>query len=516
MKLLFFVLTFFSLAFTSYAANAPRQPDPADVKVPKGYKTEVYAIGLSTPTSAIFDGEDLIVTESGFAETNQPRVIRIKPNRQTEVIAEAGLHAPVTGVLKVNNKFYISHKGRVSVVENGQLKDLLTGLPSNGDHQNNKLSLGPDGKIYFGQGTITNSGVVGEDSYYFGWLAKHPKEHDVPCQDITLTGQNFESANPLKPGDQVITGAYLPFGSSSTPGQIIKANPKCNGAILRFNPDDSNLEVVAWGLRNPFGVAFDSEGQLWSTFHGADTRGSRSVANDPDYLVRVEENGWYGWPDFFAGLPVTEEKFHDKTKAKPQFLIQNHPPLKLPYLTFQPHSGTNGLAFAPNEFGFGGQAFIAMFGSFTPVTAGFDVTPAGFRIARVDLENKQIYDFATNILPGPSYITKHSGFDRPSDVVFGSDKALYIVDYGSGTIDTEGVKFVPHTGSIWRIYPETMSAKMPGGPIEVSLAPASETDRKPLASFSGSLFKDLGAQILFFIALIVAIISSIIWLNRKK
>ncbi len=60
-------------------------------------------------------------------------------------------------------ELYISHKGIVSIVEEDKtLRDIVTDLPSLGDHQNNNIVLGPDGKIYMGQGTTTNSGVVGD------------------------------------------------------------------------------------------------------------------------------------------------------------------------------------------------------------------------------------------------------------------------------------------------------------------------------------------------------------------
>src|SRR5205823_6281972 len=117
---------------------------------------------------------------------------------------------------------------------------IVTDLPSDGDHQNNNIVLGPDGKIYMGQGTRTNSGVVGVDNYIFGWLQNHPNSHDVPCKDITLVGQNFETESPIDPSHKkVTTGAYKPYGEPSTPGEVIKGEAKCGGSIARFNPDGS-------------------------------------------------------------------------------------------------------------------------------------------------------------------------------------------------------------------------------------------------------------------------------------
>lgn len=45
------------------------------------------------------------------------------------------------------------------VKADGSKQDVLTGLPSWGDHHNNRVVFGPDGYMYFGQGTATNSGV---------------------------------------------------------------------------------------------------------------------------------------------------------------------------------------------------------------------------------------------------------------------------------------------------------------------------------------------------------------------
>jgi glucose/arabinose dehydrogenase len=47
------------------------------------------------------------------------------------------------------------------VKADGSKQDILTALPSFSDHHNNRVIFGPDGKMYFGEGTTTNSGVVG-------------------------------------------------------------------------------------------------------------------------------------------------------------------------------------------------------------------------------------------------------------------------------------------------------------------------------------------------------------------
>ncbi|HEX8598288.1 MAG TPA: PQQ-dependent sugar dehydrogenase [Chloroflexia bacterium] len=499
-----------------------RKFDSTHIKLPDGYRVEPVVINLSVPTTAVFDGSDLLVAESGWANTAPPRVLRIKPDWTTQVVAEAGLEGPVTGLRVHEGQVYVSHRGKVSVVEaDGKLRDIVTGLPSEGDHQNNNIVLGPDGKIYMSQGTVTNSAVVGIDNYLFGWLPEKPQLHETPCKDITLVGENFETDNPLtEADDKVTTGAYKPFGTPSTPGETIKGSVKCGGSIVRFNPDGSGFELVAWGLRNPYGLEFDDEGQLWSTFHGADVRGSRPVYNDPDYLVRVEQDAWYGWPEFFAGEPVTAEQFNAPGEPKPQFLWQDHPPLTQPYAMFETHEATNGLAFSPGgDFGFEGHAFIAMFGTYAPVTTGINMQPVGFRVVRFDTNTKEIHDFASNVLPGPSYINQQLGFDRPSDVVFGPDSSLYVVDWGASTITDEGLKLTPLTGAVWRIYPESGKSARPDGALIVE-APAQipEEQRKTEVKNAPEAYLQIWPQLALVGGgfLLVILLGVFIWRVRKR
>lgn len=502
------------------ATSTPVQPNAsssipvnaAAICLEDGYRIEPAVLGLSVPTTAIFDGNDLLVAESGFLKTAAPRVVRIHLRSGTTTpVVSTGLEEPVTGLLKHQGKLYVSHRGKVSIIEpEGTLRDIITDLPSYGDHHNNKLVAGPDGKIYIGQGTATNSGVVGEDNELMsGWLSKYVSFHDKPCKDVTLRGINFSSKHVVDPeGGTVSTGAFMSYGASSSENQIVKGTTPCNGAILRFDPDGKNLEVYAWGMRNPFGLAFDTTGTLWTTYHGADVRGDRPIYNDPDYLIKVEKDAWYGWPDYFDGEPVSASRFQITGKPKLEFLLKKHPPLTKPYLTFDPHTGTNGIAFAPKAFGNEGDMFIAAYGTYAPATTGTNLKPVGFRVLRLDMKTKKISDFAANILPGPSYINRGGGFSRPSDVLFGPDNALYVVDWGGATISSKGLELTPGTGSIWRIYTDTDAALRPQGPVIVRAAAFDQTEREPLLKNQPRTYAMLASyfqSILLLIAIAVGV-----------
>ena len=128
-----------------------------------------------------------------------------------------------------------------------------------GDHHTNAVVI-DQGWLYFGQGTATNSAVVGEDNARFGWIARHPEFHDVPCRDVTLTGENFKSDDITGGGRKdVMTGAYSPFGTPTAAGQVVQGKIPCSGAIMRMRLSGGAPELVAWGLRNPFAMNLTSE-----------------------------------------------------------------------------------------------------------------------------------------------------------------------------------------------------------------------------------------------------------------
>lgn len=432
--------------------NTERYLNPMDISLPPGFQIEVFANGLDTPISMVFTEEgDMLVAEAGVL-SGKGRILRLR-NGVFEIVAD-GFKVPTTGVNYLEGDIYVSHRGYITVIKpNGSLVNIISGLPSYGDHHNNQVVFGPDGMMYFGQGTATNSGVVGTDN---DWLFGMPYFHDYPGSDILLNGINYTSENLLIPSEEkAVTGAYSPFGEPTKPYEEINGITRASGSILRAEVDGSGLELVAWGLRNPFRLKFDHFHNLFAANHGADVRGSRPIANSPDEFQLILPGVWYGWPDYTGGMPVTLPMFKPEGKPQPQFLIAN-PPMKppKPFAVMAPHSAIMGFDFNSSpEFGPVGDAFIAEFGSEAPeTTGGLPLPGVGHRISRIDMKTGEVSAFAINKSGVSASETGGGGFERPIDVVFGPDGAMYILDFAiSSHGETED--YLPNSGVIWRISP---------------------------------------------------------------
>lgn len=434
-----------------------------DILIPEGYEIEAVATKLTFPTAITFDEDGMpYIIESGYSYGEiflKPKLYQLTPDGSLKLIATGEKNGPWNGITYYRDNFYISEGGQlnggeiVKVNRDGQITPLVEGLPSLGDHHTNGPLIN-DGYLYFGQGTATNSGVVGNDNADFGWLKRYPDFHDIPCEDILVNQQNFKSENMLNKssGDQAQTGPYSPYNTPVVQNQRIKGDVPCSGAVLRLPMAGGDLELVAWGFRNPYGMAVAPDGTIYITDNSFDVRGSRPVWGTGDLLWKLEEDKWYGWPDFNGGVPITAFEVPGEKDPKP--LLAEHPgtPPK-PVATFAVHSSANGMDFSSNEaFGFTGQAFVAEFGDMAPVV-GKVISPVGYKVVRVDVTSGIIEDFVVNKEKGPASRLKNGGLERPVAVQFNpAGDALYIVDFGIVLMgEDQGAVPVKETGAVWKV-----------------------------------------------------------------
>jgi hypothetical protein len=376
--------------------------------------------------------------------------------------------------------------------QTGAVAPFITGLPT-GDHPAEQLEF-KAGWIYWSQGSTTNAGVVGRDN------GGGANQHDIACQDITLSQNVFDSGGGVK------SSGYSDFGVAR-PGATVQAHEgrsdhACDGAVLRANVHSGNpqstIEPVSWGYRNPYGIRFAPEdhplkGGLFVTENGEDERGARPVNNAPDRLALARQNpdgspDYHGWPDRFGFLDSSQALYNpvggpgDDNPAvaigKPVLPVLAFPPqpITAPIALEPADVAAVGLDFVPNSFVHGpvrkGAALIAREGDFgfsrgngSP-EAGHDIELVNFSGPNEPLQLQQT-KFAVNRTGDQAFTDPDvHGINRPTDLKFGPDGCAYLVDYGAvrdfgqsdpatmfkAAPDAPLVQ-IPGTGVIWKICP---------------------------------------------------------------
>jgi len=200
--------------------------------------------------------------------------------------------------------------------------------------------------------------------------------NDAPAKLVDLPGlplNHHWTKNILATEDG--SKLYVTVGSNSNVGENGMDIEAGRAAIWEVDVKSGEHRIYASGLRNPNGLAWESETkQLWTVVNERDEIGSDLV---PDYITSVKENGFYGWPYSYYGQ-------HIDARVQPQ-----NPELVAkaiaPDYAVGPHTASLGLADSKgNTLGsaFEHGMFIGQHGSwnrrpysgykviFVPFTAG--------------------------------------------------------------------------------------------------------------------------------------------------
>ena len=469
------------------------------IRLPKGYEIEKVADTLTFPTSVTWDDQgNTYIAEAGGTfldeEDASARILRLEPNGQTtEVVNLDGhIYPAISGMTWHRGAFYITHRdeelfGCVSKVTlDGQITRVLSGIiDSKSDHQPNDVRVGKDGKMYVCVGIGGNSGYMDENMIPF--VLKQPDGHPTPAKDIVLTGYNIELPD-FRKGKRgtVLTGAFVPFGTATEPGQVIKGRNKCGGSILVFDPDDAEATVkpYAWGFRNAIGIAWNKENEMFISVNGYDNAAGRPINDYHDGTYRVKAGEWYGWPDFTANFElVTDAKFKPNSSAIPPtykgkervakelHLLIDHeasglkqPDKSLILGLHEVNSSPSKPDVSPESWGdLADYLFVPEYGDFQWITNPLRDKFAGNRVVMMKTsgsgENK-IVPFVQNEKIGPASQQGKpgAGIERPYDVKFGPDGAMYIVDFGSHRTSLKRIAdghfpidFDRGTGMVWKV-----------------------------------------------------------------
>ena len=452
--------------------------NPDDVVVPDGYRVEAVIVGLSVPTKIEFaPAGPLFIGEGGSTWPTRPgmppRILTYDPQTNAlDVFATEELAGP-RGFAFIGDDVYVSAKGgyftRI-VRYNRHTRErsiLLENMPDGGWHEPGGPVVGPDGLLYFGQGSVSLQGIPGPADFTVD-VAKHPLAHDVPGVDITLTGNNDWSRHPSAAYPFLVeTGAYHAYGVPAKKGEVVKGELWCNTGIWRCKPDGTEVELIAWGVRNPWGMVFGDDGELYVADLCMEEKDPRPVGQDPGKIWRItsarQPHGtvkvpdWYGFPEICGdGLPVWHDAHAPRRGPRPTPLIENPPEWAGPavYLN-EPHTGNGSLDYCRYDaFGHRGELFLCQFGTYWPLNS---MRPEhehnGFNVVRVDPKTGTGVEFMRNRLPGPASAHPGTGgLERPVDCTFSPDgKSLYVLDFGLNTALKSNLFAYAHTGVLWRV-----------------------------------------------------------------
>lgn len=205
---------------------------------------------------------------------------------------------------------------------------------------------------------------------------------------------------------------YVSVGSlsnvSDTPEEERRAR------IFQYSAEGKNGRVYASGIRNPVGLAVHPEtGDLWTSVNERDELGDHLV---PDYVTRVQDGGFYGWPWFYIG--GHQDPRHEG----------KHPELKstvvVPDVLLQSHSASLGMTFyLGKQFpaAYRMQAFAAEHGSWNRARR------TGYKVVVVPIDKGralgEYVDFMTGFVTASGDV-----WGRPVAVAESKEGALLVTD----------------------------------------------------------------------------------------
>lgn len=467
------------------------------IEYPSGFELQVVADRLTAPSAIAFTPDGATIVAENNAPGEDPRIFGWQSDGTLfDVYPKGGpspfdflrrrfhMYGPIGGMVFHNGKLYVSHRDEndlgviTAFTLDGEVRTVVADMPAQGDYPLTDITVSPTGRLVFGMGAATNSGVVGLDNWAAGWVRRHPKVADQPATNLKLLGYRFDTPNPnagLFGGDDVaVTAPFQPFNVSDQIRIPASKTGKPNAAIFSISPDGGDLEVEATGIRMPRGLAFNEYGRLYATNNGMELRGTRPVKNDPDVLLWIVRRTWYGWPDYSADLKLVSSDGYKppvemiRRSGYPELsslIDHNESGLSVParetllQATFAPLSGAAKLDFVPDQGPFrrfAGSAIVALSGDRAPFATGGQrlVKPIGYKVVQVDVDNRLMNDFVYNSKGMPtSALEATEGLERPVDVKFAPDGSLYILDYGHLRMRNGREEVTRRTGKLYRLVP---------------------------------------------------------------
>jgi glucose/arabinose dehydrogenase len=375
---------------TSSSANISRvvrRPSTARLRVPDGFKVELLAKGLSGPREMrTAPNGDIFVAET---RSGRIRVLRLSEDGSKVVKNEtfaSGLSQPFgiaffpsdkpQWIYVANTDSVVRFRYRDGVLKAAEKPEtVVPELPRGGHSTRNIVFTGNGKRMLISVGSSSND-----------------------AQGI----QSIPSSDPKS-----VLGAT--FGYESR-----------RADVLSFNPDGTDEKIFATGIRNCVGLAVHPvTGDPYCSTNERDGFGDDLV---PDYVTRIREGAFFGWPWFYIGNHEDPHHAGERPDLKDK--------VSIPDVLIQAHSASLGLTFYdgtafPAEYR--GDGFAAEHGSWNRAKR------TGYKVIRIRMKDGvptgEYEDFMTGFVINDSDV-----WGRPVGVTVARDGALLVSEDGNGTI----------------------------------------------------------------------------------
>ena len=230
---------------------------------------------------------------------------------------------------------------------------------------------------------------------------------------------------------------YATVGSNSNIVENGFEAEKGRAAVWEIDRATGRSRVFASGLRNPNSpVFYPGTNDLYVVVNERDELGSNLV---PDYMTRVQDGGFYGWPYSYYGNHVDERIA--PMDRRPDMVAKAIPP----DYALGSHVAALGLAFntgttLPAQYR--GGAFIGEHGSWDRYS------PSGYKVVFVPFANGRPSGKAVDVVSG--FLTKDNKntFGRPVGVAIDRTGALLVADDVGNTVWRVTAVAGPATGTV--------------------------------------------------------------------
>ncbi len=354
------------LTVTAGAVSAQVQLDK--LTLPAGFSIEVYAPDVPNARSMARSPGGTLFVSTRRAGNVYAVLDTDRDHRADEVLTLAsGLNMP-NGVAFRDGSLYVAEVNRIlryddieSRLQNPPDPVVVDdGFPSDRAHGWKFIRFGPDGKLYVPVG--------------------------APCNICDRTGEDLRYAS-----------------------------------VTRMNPDGTEPEVFAHGVRNSVGFDWHpGTGDLWFTSNGRDMLGDESPGDTLNHAPEIDMH--FGYPFCHQG-DIPDPEFGEQ-RGCGEFTS--------PARTLGPHVASLGMRFYtgsmfPDEYR--QKIFIAEHGSWNRTP---EAGHTGFRITVATLDGNRVTDYS--VFAEGWLNPDNTSWGRPVDIEVMPDGALLVTDDSAGAI----------------------------------------------------------------------------------